>query len=162
MIFLKYFWVNQNKTYNIESQFEFLWAPIFNKRNHKEFHWENMLNVRKGDIIFHYSNGKICNISIAKGECYNCNLPNEMRDFSDEWEKEGRRLDSKYYTLSIPMCIKDDAYINDIVRLNKTLKHSPFNKNGGVNQGYLFQLNEELAKYLLDKIGEINDISFLN
>ncbi|MDE5772737.1 MAG: hypothetical protein K2I06_14145 [Ruminococcus sp.] len=159
---MKYFWVNQNKTYDIESKFEFLWAPIFNKRNRKEFHWETMLNVMKGDIIFHYSNGKICSISIAKDKCYNCSLPDEMHDFSDEWEKDGRRLNSEYHTLNTPMCIKDSAYIDDILKLNRTLKHSPFNKNGRVNQGYLFQLNEEMAKYLLEKIGEINDLSFLD
>lgn len=158
---MRYFWVNQNKTYNIESKFEFLWAPILNKRNGKEFHWENMLNVMEGDIIFHYSKGKICNISIAKCQCYDCNLPPEMHDFSNEWEKEGRRVDSKYHTLSNSMYIKDSAYKNDILNLSKTLTHSPFNKKGGVNQGYLFQLNEELAKYLLEKIAQNNDLSFL-
>lgn len=159
---MQYFWVNQSKTYDIESKFEFLWAPLFNKGNRKEFHWENMLNIMKGDIIFHYSKGKIRNISIAKGECYNCNLPAEMHDFSDAWEKEGRRVDSKYYTLNVPLPIKDSAYINDILYLNKTLKPALFNKNDRINQGYLFQLNEEMAKYLLDKIGEINALSFLD
>ncbi len=159
---MRYFWVNQNKTYNIESEFEFLWAPIFNKRNHREFHWENMLNIRKGDIIFHYSNGRICDISVAKDSCYECNLPKEMHDFSNEWEKEGRRVDSKYHTLNKPMYIKDGAYTDDILELSRTLNHSPFNRNGKVNQGYLFQLNEELAKYLLKKIAENNDLSFLD
>lgn len=158
---MQYFWVNQNKTHNIESKFEFLWAPIFNKCHRKEFHWENMLNVMKGDIIFHYSNGKICDISIAKCACYDCNLPDEMQDFSDDWERDGRRVDSEYYALNRPLCIKDGAYTNDILKLNKTLSHSPFNKNGKVNQGYLFQLNEELAKYLLDKIIENNNLDFL-
>lgn len=159
---MHYFWVNQNKTYNIESKFEFLWAPIFNKCNRKEFHWENMLNVMEGDIIFHYSNGKICDISIAKCACYDCNLPDEMHDFSDDWEKDGRRVDSEYHTLNRPLCIKDGAYTDDILKLNKTSSHSPFNKNGKVNQGYLFQLNEELAKYLLDKITENNTLDFLD
>lgn len=159
---MRYFWVNQNKTYNIESKFEFLWAPIFNKCNRKEFHWENMLNIMEGDIIFHYFNGKICNISIAKCACYDCNLPNEMHDFSNEWEKKGRRVDSKYHTLNKPLYIKDGAYTDDILKLNKTLSHSPFNKNGKINQGYLFQLNEDLAKYLLDKIKENNNLDFLD
>ncbi|MDE5569075.1 MAG: hypothetical protein K2I82_00260, partial [Ruminococcus sp.] len=102
---MRYFWVNQNKTYNVESKHEFLWAPILNKLGYKEFHWENMLSVMEGDIIFHYANGMICNISIAKGACYACNLPNEMYDFSDDWDKEGRRLNSDYDTLKSPMYI---------------------------------------------------------
>lgn len=159
---MRYFWVNQNKTYDIEAKFGFLWAPVFNKRNRREFHWENMLKVMEGDIIFHYVNGKICNISIAKCACYDCNLPNEMHNFSDDWEKEGRRVDSEYHNLNRPMYIKDGAYTNEILELSRTLSHSPFNKTGNVNQGYLFQLSEELAKYLLGKIAENNNLDFLD
>lgn len=159
---MRYFWVNQNKTYNIESKFGFLWAPIFNKRNRREFHWENMLNVMKGNIIIHYSNGKIRDISIAKCACYDCNLPDEMHDFSNDWGKEGRRVDSEYHALNRPMCIKGSAYTDDILKLSRKLSHSPFNSNGKVNQGYLFQLNEELAKYLLEKIAENNNLDFLD
>jgi hypothetical protein len=42
----------------------------------------------------------------------------------------------------------------------------PFNKNGTGNQGYLFNLNKELAKFFLNKIIQRNpsvkNINYLN
>ena len=55
---------------------------------------------------------------------------------------DGRRVDSDYIMLQHP--IKTSDHIDDIIRLCNT-KYAPFNKYGTGNQGYLFEINREMA-----------------
>ena len=78
------FYVFQGKTFNIEVLGEYIWAPIETKSGHKPHHWTRLLDVREGDIILHGNKGYICAISIARGACYNCPKPIEIRE-EDLW-----------------------------------------------------------------------------
>lgn len=140
------FFVFQNSTFDREAQGGYLWAPVTNKNGDTVHHWDRMMDVRKDDIILHGSNGFVQAISVARAACYDCPQPRELRT-EDSWDLAGRRVDSDYIMLQHP--IKTSDYIGDITRLCNT-KYSPFNKYGTGNQGYLFEINREMAKIFLN------------
>ena len=139
------YFVFQNSTFHRELQGGYLWAPITNKSGNTFHHWDRLLDVHPGDIILHGYNGHIQAVSIARSACYDCVQPKELRT-EDSWDLEGRRIDSEYILLQ--HSIKTLDYVDDIIRLcNK--KYSPFNKHGTGNQGYLFEINRQMAKIFL-------------
>lgn len=140
------FFVFQNSTFDREAQGGYLWAPVTNKNGDTVHHWDRMMDVRKDDIILHGFNGFVQAISVARAACYDCPQPRELRT-EDSWDLAGRRVDSDYIMLQHP--IKTSDYIGDITRLCNT-KYSPFNKYGTGNQGYLFEINREMAKIFLN------------
>ena len=139
------FFVFQNSTFVREYQGSYLWAPVTNKTGDSFHHWERLLDVRPGDIILHGYNGYVQAVSVARAACYDCVQPKELRT-EDSWDLEGRRVDSDYIMLQHP--IKTSDHIDDIIRLCNT-KYAPFNKYGTGNQGYLFEINREMAKIFL-------------
>lgn len=139
------FFVFQNSTFDREYQGGYLWAPVTNKTGDSFHHWDRLLVVRPGDIILHGYNGYVQAVSVARAACYDCVQPKELRT-EDSWDLEGRRVDSDYIMLQHP--IKTSDHIDDIIRLCNT-KYAPFNKYGTGNQGYLFEINREMAKIFL-------------
>lgn len=137
------FYVFQGRTYQQESRGGYIWAPISPMDGKKFPHWERLLDVHPGDVIFHGCQAKIMAISVAKGECYDAPQPAELENF---WAREGRRVDCEYYTLRNP--IPTNRFRTDIIRLCQ-VKNAPFNRNGNGNMGYLFALNQVLARVFL-------------
>ena len=60
-------WVNQGSTYGKEREGGFIWAPMLNKANRPQRHWDAMDEVQRDDIILHYSGGFLCAASVAQG-----------------------------------------------------------------------------------------------
>ena len=139
------FFVFQNSTFDREYLGGYLWAPVTNKTGDTFHHWDRLLDIRPGDIILHGYNGYVQAVSVARATCYDCVQPKELRT-EDSWDLEGRRVDSDYIMLRHP--IKTTDHIDDIIRLCNT-KYAPFNKYGTGNQGYLFEINREMAKIFL-------------
>ena len=139
------FFVFQNSTFVREYQGSYLWAPVTNKTRDSFHHWDRLLDVHPGDIILHGYNGYVQAVSVARAACYDCVQPKELHT-EDSWDFEGRRVDSDYIMLQHP--IKTSDHIDDIIRLCNT-KYAPFNKYGTGNQGYLFEINREMAKIFL-------------
>jgi len=136
------FFVFQGNTFERECNGGYLWAPITDKSGSSPHHWERMLDVRKGDIILHGCNAHVYAISVARGPCYDSQMPPELA-VEDMWDREGRRIDCDYIRIESP--IKTSHYAEDIVRLSKA-KYSPFDKDGNGNMGYLYEINRELAR----------------
>lgn len=139
------FYVFQGSTFDRESRGGYIWAPISNKTGNTFHHWDRLLDIRPGDIIFHGYNGHVQAISVARGKCYECNQPEELRT-ENLWDQEGRRVDCEYLILRNP--IKTSHYTNDILRLCN-VKYAPFDKDGNGNMGYLYELNRELAQIFM-------------
>ena len=146
------FFVFQNSTFDREYQGGYLWAPVTNKTGDTFHHWDRLMDVRPGDVILHGYNGYVQAVSVARAACYDCVQPKELRT-EDSWDMDGRRVDSDYIMLQHP--IKTADHINDIIRLCNT-KYAPFNKYGTGNQGYLFEINREMAKIFLESCSVAN------
>ena len=146
------FYVFQGSTFDKESRGGYIWAPLTSKDGGTPHHWTRLLDVQEGDVIFHGYNGHVHAISVARGKCYECVQPTELRT-EDLWELEGRRVDCEYIVLEHP--IKTADYRDDILRLCN-VKYAPFDKDGNGNMGYLYELNRELAQIFLRGIMKAN------
>ena len=142
---MKYFIVNQKKTYKEESKGGYIWAPKVNKSGRPERHWESLCKVEPGDVIFSNYKGYIVSYNVAKGSCYDFNNPFE----SDDWKKDGRKVDLEYRILDKPIRYGD--FIEDLYSLQG--ESGAFNQTK-INQGYLFQLTKGQYKLIASKIEE--------
>lgn len=146
------YFVFQNQSFFQESVGGYIWAPIENKSGKRFHHWTKLLDVRPGDIIFHGCDASIVGISEAVSTAYECDRPNAL-DGVALWEKKGRRINCHYIIIKKP--IKTEICRDKIMQYGR-YKYSPFNEKGTGNQGYLFALNESLARVFLDKLIESN------
>lgn len=140
--------VCQGSTFTNERGKKFLWAPKLDKKGNLKFYWENMKNVKKGDIIFNYSKG-IRGVSVAKNDCYD----SENADHDSVWGKEGYRVDIDLFEFDRVIKIEELKRKNIELALDD-IEKKPFNVNGGVNQGYLYEFTPEAGKIILDIYGK--------
>lgn len=146
------YFVFQNSTFEQESCGGYIWAPTSGRDGNSRHFWTRLTDVRPGDIIFHGYRTYVQAISIARGSCYECNQPEELRT-EDQWEQEGWRVDCEYIVLDHP--IKTSNYREDILRFCN-VKYAPFDKDGNGNMGYLYELNRELAQIFMGAIVKAN------
>lgn len=146
------YFVFQNSTFEQESSGGYIWAPTSGRDGNSRHFWTRLTDIRPGDIIFHGYRTYVQAISIARGACYKCNQPEELRT-EDQWEQEGWRVDCEYIILDNP--IKTSNYREDILRLCN-VKYAPFDKDGNGNMGYLFDLDRELAQIFMGAIVKAN------
>ncbi len=146
----KVWFVTQGATFTENRGMKFLWAPMKGKDNKPRFYWENLLQVKKGDFIFNYSEG-LKGISIALKDGYKAN--NDEKN--SPWGPDGYRVDIGLVKL-VP-AISSSQLANNKNELNSYLSsilNKPFNTNGGVNQGYLYEFTKEAGKFIRDIYGK--------
>ena len=150
MLDQQFWWVNQGTTYEREQSEGYIWAPLRDKTDHPQFHWENVSKVRQDDIIFHYSDGYILSVSVAHSDAREAQKP-ENTPYETLGDM-GWRADCTYYPLAtkLPLTAISQALIR------KDAKYRPINSDGKVNQGYLYALDSDDAEVILGAIGRDN------
>jgi len=92
---MEFYWVNIGTTHKTVIDQHFLWAPksSVNKVGNEvtRFYWDNVGQVRQGDIIFCCYNQRISFLAIADGDPYSEKRP-MTRSFR-EWDAVGNRVD---------------------------------------------------------------------
>lgn len=145
--------VFQGDTYNEERTGQFIWAPKFTKDGRTMHHWDRLMDVREGDVIFHCSDGYIQAISRAKASFEDSARPDLATGDWTNWEKDGRRVDCDYHVLKTPL--KHGAYKEKILEYCN-VKYAPFDKDGNGNMGYFYDLNQSLAAFFIQEIAKKN------
>lgn len=140
---MKYFIVNQNRTQKEEISGGYLWAPK-DKNGRKQQHWDTMLQIEKGDIIFSNKGGYLSYYGIARSTCYDFDNPFPTED----WDPDGRRADVDYY--KIEPAIKYSEHIQQLLYLQAS--KGAFNKGLKINEGYLFPLSKGQFDYLFNLV----------
>jgi len=131
------FIVHQGNTFAIEYEGGYLWAG-----KSGIFHHENMKNIQEGDIIFHYCDGIVA-ISEALTPAIDAGKPNG--DHKWYWDEEGYEVYSRYQLIE-PKINLDKIKNYIIEKRNGT--YSSFDKNGDANQGYLYELELDIANLI--------------
>lgn len=140
---MRYWWVNQNKTFDQEFKGNYIWCP---KRRADGFHhpfYESLREISPGDLIFSLANSTICAFGYAQTHCYSCPKPDEFGSVGDIWDEKGWRVDVNFTKFTAPFRPKDFAD-----RLAQLLppKYSLIRKNGVGNQGtYCAEISKPLA-----------------
>ncbi|SNR14283.1 HNH endonuclease [Tenacibaculum jejuense] len=147
---MKYYWVNQGKTYKEEKEGKYLWAPVKNNKEQTFFHWNNMTKLKPNDIVFNYRKGFIIGYCQIKSHYFLASQPEEF-NVDAEWENEGYMVDADYVLFSSPLNVKN---IYKKIKDHLPEKYSPLNSKTEANQGYLYEINEKIA-FLLFNFGKI-------
>jgi len=137
-----FWWVNQGASYEAESRDGYIFAPMLDERGASLGHWNNLAKVRKGDVIFHYVDQEIRAISKVTEEAVEVSRPDGSMD-----SKLGRLVKCSYIPLAA------SVYLSAIEQDQRVKEGGPFNKNGGVKQGYLFPVSEQFAEFITPLVG---------
>jgi|GEM_PF-1293336 len=128
-------WVNQDITYDDDQAV--LWAPHKTKGDQTRYYHTNVSKVKTGDIIVHYADGAIQGMSRAKSDSYTLKNPYPGED----WGQDGYGAKIDFHSLHVAISKEVlNANLDSVLNRLKPFKGlHPFDKKGGVKQGYLFE-----------------------
>ena len=141
--------VFQGGQYDEEYACGYLWAPYHDKKGSTPHHWARMKELKPGDRVFHYSAGCIRAISTVTKPWVDSKRPSVLSQ-DETWKRKGMKVECDPIILDDPIDLS--KFTNEILKCRK-VKYSGFNKNGSANEGYLFELEPELANLLLEEAG---------
>lgn len=148
---MRYWWVNQNQTYQHEVPGGYLWSPVKNSDGGKNPFYDNMLVIRPGDLVFSFAGTYIKAIGVATSVAE----PSVKPDFGtagSNWSDYGWLVQVEFVELSRPLRPKSHM---DQIAPNLPEKYSPIRADGNGNQGvYLAEVPATMAAVLQDLIGQ--------
>ncbi|MEU4830764.1 hypothetical protein [Streptosporangium sp. NPDC023615] len=140
-------WVNQRHTFDQEHAAGILWAPKFDKRGHRKSHWNTMTEVCPGDSVIHYAS-KVRALSVVTAAAVDALRPN---DLSEDWDQDGWLIRTAYRQATQPVLLDE---IPQQWRTSHSSSGGPFNVKGGVNQGYLFRLDDDFGGRFMERFAD--------
>lgn len=149
---MRYWWVNQNQTYDHEISGSYLWSPKRKADGSRNPFYEFMREVSPGDLILSFSNAYLRAIGVAQSYCYECPKPAEFGKAGAYWDRIGWKVDVNYRTL-----INKIKPSDHMARLRPLLPetYSPLQVKGRGNQAvYLTELPPALMNALADLVGQ--------
>lgn len=157
---MRYWWVNQNKTYRHEIDGGYLWAP-----QSGVWHHEILTQIRPGDLVFSFKDTYIVAIGVVQREAENMVKP-DFGGHGENWADLGWCVQTEFVGLANP--IKPSEIMNLIDPLLPE-KYSPIQPGTGRgNQIYLtgipprlgdllFELSRENVDYLKEELAPVLD-----
>lgn len=143
----RFWWVNQNQTYQHEVKGQYLWSPKHRADGARNPFYEFMREVAPGDMIFSFIDTKIKAIGFAKSYAYECPKPSEFGGAGKNWNEIGWKVDVAYQELPNPIRPKDKI---DFLRQFLPERYSPLQENGnGIQSVYLTSVPQDLADALV-------------
>jgi len=158
---MRYWWVNQNQTFQQETEGGYLWSPKRNAHGGRNPFYEFMREVAPGDLIFSFQGTYIRAIGIARSTAYEAPKPPEFGSAGPNWSHIGWRVDVNYHPLLHQVRPADHI---DLLRAVLPERYSPLQLTGRGNQGvYLTELPLDFARVLIGLIGpEAEHLEHLN
>ena len=148
---MRYWWVNQNKTYKTEVSGGFMWSPKTRLDGARNKFYENMEDVAIGDIVFSFCSTYIKAIGVVTATAESAPKP-DFGKAGTGWSNDGWLVFVEYRILEIPIRPKDNM---DSIRPNLPEKYSPLQKNGnGLQSVYLAEVPMNMAHELIRLIGD--------
>lgn len=149
---MKFWWVNHNQTHNDEVGRGFLWSPKRNANGARNKSYENMTQVKPGDVVFSFANTKIQAIGKVIAPHESAPMPSEFEGRGFNWNADGWFVQVDFKKLQNPMRPKDHI---DYLRDSLADSHSPINPNGNGNQSmYLSEVPHSLVEKLILLLGD--------
>lgn len=148
---MKYWWVNQKQTYGQESSGGYMWSPKTSSSGGRIQYYENMREVRPGDIVYSYVGGQIVSAGIIQSVGYSSPKPTNFGAAGDGWSQDGWCVDVEYHELANRIRPKQHM---DRIRPLLPERYSPLQANGNGNQVYLCSISKELGELLAGLIGQ--------
>lgn len=147
---MRYWWVNQNKTYKAEVGGGYMWSPKVNKNGAYNQYYQNMIETKVGDIVFSFCDTFIKSIGVITAKAVSADKPLEFGKSGDDWDTDGWLVQVDYQELNNPFKPK---YHMDVLAPLLPKQYSPLRASGDGNQIYLAEIPEPMASCLLSFIG---------
>ncbi|RLA49744.1 MAG: HNH endonuclease [Gammaproteobacteria bacterium] len=148
---MRFWWVNQNQTFQQETEGGYLWSPKRNSNGRINAFYEFMREVAPGDAVFSFQGTYIRAIGIARSSAYESPKPPEFGRAGPNWSNIGWRVDVHFIFLNNQIRPADFMH-----QLGPALpeRYSPLQAIGRGNQGvYLTRVSPQLAAVLVSLIG---------
>lgn len=144
---MRYWWVNQNQTYEFEVNIGYLWSPKKNTNGARNHYYDAMKEARPGDTVFSFCDTQIKAVGIVSGPAISSARPKEFSDVTAPWSNDGWYLPVTFTILAKPIRPKDHI---DLIRPALPQKYSPLQQNGnGIQSVYLTEVPMSMATVLI-------------
>ena len=143
---MRYWWVNQNQTYNFEVPGGFLWSPKMRADGGRNYFYQTMAEVRPGDLVFSYCETYIKALGIVQRPAVTAPKPN-FRTAGSNWADVGWYVEVEFSEIANP--IKPKNFMEEIRPLLAE-KYAPLQSNGNGLQGiYLTEISSSFGELLI-------------
>jgi putative restriction endonuclease len=148
---MRYWWVNQNKTFRQEIEGGYLWSPKRKRGNIRNPFYEFMREVTPGDIVFSFRETKIAALGVVAGYCHESPKPEDFGNAGANWSAIGWRVNVRWQILQNTIRPKDHI---DRIRADISHKYAPLTHEGnGLQSIYLTEVKPSFASALFALIG---------
>ena len=148
---MKYWWVNQNQTYDQEVGGGYMWSPKRKANDAFNHFYDTMRAVAPGDLIFSFCKTRIKAVGVARSLAYESPRPEEFGRVGLNWRGVGWRIDVEYRELRNPF--RPAEHMGLIRPLLPSL-YAPLKDNGlGMQCMYLTELPTPLADVVISLAG---------
>jgi putative restriction endonuclease len=149
-----FWWVNHNQTAKEEITGGYIWSPKTNRNGLSNQTYGNLQKIKKGDLVFSYSQAQISALGTVVEEAISSIRPVEFTLPHDQWNSDGWLVKVDWMQIEHPYSPKEN--FQKIQHLLPE-KFSPINRRGNGNQPfYLIAINYDLGDYLLDELEREN------
>lgn len=132
-------WVNQGLSYRPERDGWYVWAPQLTKAGTSVAHHSNVGLLREGNVIIHYADRAVRALSHVAAHPEEALRPAGLP--GEPWSDKGRYCVTEYFELGEPILLADIP--------ERGPKVGPFDINGSVKQGYLFDVDPAFAELFM-------------
>lgn len=148
---MRFWWVNQNQTFEQELSGGYLWSPKRNSNGARNPFYEFMREVAPGDLILSFQGTYIRAIGVAQSYAYECPKPAEFGATGPNWERIGWKVDARYFRLTHQ--IRPAENMAHLATLLPS-RYSPLLADGrGLQSVYLTLVPEPLMREICRLIG---------
>jgi putative restriction endonuclease len=148
---MRYWWVNQNQTYQTEIRGNFMWSPKTNANGARNPFYDFMQQVSIGDVVFSFADTRIKALGIVTGPAQTAPKP-DFGSAGANWAREGWFVPVYCIAFAAPIRPKDHI---SVLRPFLPPRYSPLQPNGdGLQSVYLTTVPEPLADALIALIGD--------
>ena len=138
---MRFWWVNQNKTYRQEIDCGFLWAP-----KSGVWHHEILTEISPGDLVFSFKDTFISAIGVVQRSAQTMAKP-DFGSHGENWSDIGWYVETEF--VEIAARIKPSELI-DVIKPLLPEKYSPIQpETGRGNQIYLTEISPRFADLLI-------------
>ena len=143
---MRYWWVNQNQTYQVEVPGGFLWSPKTRADGARNYFYDTMTEVVPSDLVFSFKDTYIRAIGVVQRKAYEVPKP-AFGGAGENWLASGWLVETEFYELPAPFKPKD---FMELIAPLLNPRYAPLQANGAGLQGvYLTEISVELGKLLI-------------
>jgi hypothetical protein len=145
---MSFWWVNQGKTFEAARKLGALWAPLEDKRGHPKPYWDSLELLNPGDVVFHYAKNKVRAISTVVSPF---RIADKRLQEMVQWQRRGREVAVDIQDFDFHITLAEIPLELRVGSGESTF--TPFDKDGEVKQGYLFNAPPAVVAFLLERLG---------